>query len=108
MRRGFSPGRARSAAVLSFNHDGLEIARVKTTRRRWLPLWHIVVVVYLVLLVRMVAVADIGPAGYANRIEEMRNGNALERISARIMALDPVSRKFAGHLRSGIDAITPK
>ena len=88
----------RSSAVLSFNHDGVEIARVRT-KRRWLPVWHLMVFVYLILLIRLIALADIGPTGYASRMNEMRQGNFLERNAARVMAMDPLSRRLASELR---------
>jgi len=92
---------ARSASVVSFNHDGLEIARVRN-ERRWLPLWHIAVFIYLALLIRLVTIAEIGPAAYANRMENMNNGSMLERAAASIMYMDPVSRNIAVGLRNGM------
>ncbi|MDJ0824808.1 MAG: hypothetical protein QNJ16_04830 [Rhodobacter sp.] len=94
----------RSASVVSFNHDGLEIARIKT-ERRWLPVWHILVFAYLVLLIRLIAVVDIGPAGYAVRMEAMQNGSVLERAAAKVMTMDPMSRQIAIKIRGGLDAI---
>ena len=90
-----------SAAVLSFNHDGLEIARVKN-EKRWLPIWHIIFFVYLALLVRLVAMADIGPGSYAARIDAMEDGNLIERAAAYVMHMDPVSRQIAISLRRGM------
>jgi hypothetical protein len=90
-----------SAAVSSFKHDGLEIARVKN-ERRWLPVWHIIFFVYLALLVRLVAMADIGPGAYAGRIDDMRNGNLFERAAAYVMHMDPVSQQIAISLRRGM------
>lgn len=98
----------RSASVLSFNHDGLEIARVRYRRRRWLPIWHIMVFTYLVLLIRLIAVADIGPAGYGVRMSEMHNGNQLERLAASIMDLDPVSRQMAMKLRQVLSLVSTR
>ena len=97
-RRRVSDGYQHSSVVLSFNHDGLEIARAKKTRR-WLPLWHIMVFNYLILLVRLIAVADIGPVGYQARMTEMENGNFLERTAAMIMQLDPISQEMAATIR---------
>jgi len=90
-----------SATVLSFNHDGLEIARVKN-EKRWLPVWHIIFFIYLALLVRLVAMADIGPGGYAARIGDMQEGNVFERASAYVMHMDPVSQQIAISLRRGM------
>ncbi len=98
---------SRTAAVISFNHDGLEICRVKrSSRSRWLPVWHFVFFVYLILLIRTVAVADIGAAGYANRMEQMRNGNLLERAAAGIMDIDPITRIAAAEFRGFVSFIS--
>ncbi len=91
----------RSASVLSFNHDGLEIARVRH-ERRWLPLWHVAVFLYLALLIRLVAMADIGPAAYASRIDQMNDGSFVERAAARVMQMDPWSQKIAVEIRHSL------
>lgn len=91
-------GYRHTSAVLSFNHDGIEIARVRN-ERRWLPLWHISVFLYLAMLIRLVTIADIGPASYANRMDKMNNGNLIERATATVMYMDPISRSIAVKLR---------
>jgi len=101
IRRRFGSEYRRSSAVLSFNHDGLEIARVRN-ERRWLPLWHIAVFLYLALLIRLISIADAGPTAYANRMENLRNGNVLERFVARVMYMDPVSRSIATKVRGTV------
>ena len=58
-------------AVASFSHDGVTLARVKR-KSRWLPIWHIVFVVYLAFVIRLVSMAEIGPAAYANLITNAR------------------------------------
>lgn len=99
----------RTASVLSFNHDGLEIARVKAEPgHRWLPLWHIMVFIYLILLIRLVAFADIGPGGYNNRMEQMRNGTLLEQGAAKVMAMDPISQRLARELRGVFGVVSEK
>ncbi len=98
---------ARTASVFSFNHDGLEIARVKRRNRpRWMPVWHIVFFIYLIMLIRLVALADVGPAGYALRMDEMRHGNVLEQAAAGIMDMDPLSRRLAANLRGLVNFIS--
>lgn len=104
-RQGVANHYRRSASVLSFNHDGLEIARVKTHRRRWLPFWHLLVFIYLVLLIRLVVLADLGPVGYAARMNEMNNGTLLERGAAKIMQMDPYSQQLAVRLRKAMNFI---
>lgn len=96
---------ARSASVVSFNHDGMRIARVTTRKRRFLPVWHLLVFVYLFLLIRLIAVADAGAYGYDVRLEEMRQGTLLERAAAQIMGLDPLSRKLAVELRHALAVV---
>ena len=91
----------RSAAVVSFNHDGMEIARVRQNRR-WLPLWHIAVFLYLALLIRLITMTDIGPVAYQERMEEMKNGTLMERAAARVMYMDPWSRSLAIGVRRGL------
>jgi hypothetical protein len=103
-RRVKSPYQSTSA-VLSFNHDGVEIARVRT-KRRWLPVWHLMVFLYLILLIRLIALADIGPTGYASRMDEMRQGNFLERSAVWVMAMDPLSRRLAAELRGVLSVIS--
>jgi len=94
----------RSASVLSFNHDGLEVARARKSGK-WLPVWHIIFFVYIGLLIRLVSMAEVGPAAYANRMAELENGNFIERITARVMHMDPVSRSIASNIRSGLKTI---
>ena len=102
--RRLSGGYRRSSSVLSFNHDGLEIARTRT-EKRWLPIWHVVFLVYLILLIRLVAMAQIGPGGYAMRMDEMQNGNPAEKVAAQIMAMDPISQRLALQIRGGLKYI---
>ena len=90
-----------SSSVLSFNHDGLEIARTRNNRR-WLPIWHIAVFVYLALLIRLVAIADVGPAAYANRLDQMSNGTLVEKSVAMVMQMDPISQKLALKIRRSL------
>jgi len=91
----------RSATVMSFNHDGLELARVKN-ERRWLPIWHIAVFIYLAMLIRLIAMADVGPAAYGSRLDKMSEGTMIERVAARVMAMDPVSQSIANSVRSAM------
>lgn len=100
-RRRVANGYGRTSSHLSFNHDGFEVARVKT-RTKYLPLWHVVFFVYLALLIRLVVAADIGTSGYEARMTEMRNGTTLERIVARVMQMDPVSQEIATRVRAGL------
>lgn len=100
------PGRLRkayrqSSSMLSFNHDGLEIARTRN-ERRWLPVWHIAVFIYLALLIRIIAIAETGPAAYANRMEQMSEGTVIERSIAVVMQMDPISQQIAMKVRRSL------
>ncbi len=97
----FARGRPQFVTVASFNHDGLEIARVRS-HRRWMPVWHFIFVVYMVLLIRLVVMIDIGPAAYANRIDQLESGTQIERLAARVMYLDPVSVEIANQARRSL------
>jgi len=104
--RKFSDRYHQSASVLSFNQDGLEIARVKKRRKvPWLPVWHLVFIVYLGLLIRLIAMADLGPAAYGNRMAELESGTWIERMTAKIMFMDPVSRSIAVEVRAGLNRL---
>lgn len=106
-RRKVARGYQRSQAVVSFNHDGLEVARVKSTKR-WLPVWHIIFFVYLALLIRLVVMADMGPSGYAQRINQLKEGNVLERMAATVMEMDPVSQALAGKIRNALGVVNER
>ena len=100
-------GYRRSSAVFSFNHDGLEVARVRN-RSRYLPLWHVIFFIYFAMIIRLVVAADIGTAGYEARMQEMREGHTLERLAARVMHMDPVSRQLAVQIRTGLTFINQR
>lgn len=104
VRSKVASGMPSSSVVLSFNHDGLEIARVRSNRR-WLPVWHIVFFVYVALLIRLITIAQIGPAAYTARMDELRSGNALERAAAVVMQMDPVSQALAYKIRGGLSFV---
>lgn len=86
---------------LSFNHDGLEVARVRR-QRRYMPVWHVIFFIYLGLLIRLISMADLGPGAYENRMAELRDGSVIERVTASVMYMDPVSRSIALNLRRAL------
>lgn len=99
--RRVATGYSRTSAVLSFNHDGLEVARVRN-QGRYLPIWHLIFFIYLAMVIRLVVAADIGTAGYEARMHQMKNGSSLERMAAVVMEMDPVSRELAMKVRAGL------
>lgn len=88
-------------SVLSFNQDGLELARVKPKRRE-IAVWHMIALLYIFLFFRLVVAADVGSAGYGARMQALSAGSLPERIAAQIMSLDPISRRAAINLRKFI------
>lgn len=94
--------RFQTASVLSFNHDGLEIAKVKARPTRYLPVWHVLFFIYFILLVRLVVMADMGPGAYQNRMNALAEGVWYERAAAKVMQMDPVSREIAMNLRGAM------
>ncbi|WP_172298393.1 hypothetical protein [Pseudoruegeria sp. HB172150] len=91
-----------STVVVSFNHDGMEVARVRSNRR-WMPTWHLIFFVYLAVIIRIAVVAQIGPGGYNARLSQMQEGNILEQATAFVMQLDPVTKAIAGEVRDGMN-----
>lgn len=98
-------GLGRTNVVLRFNPDGVELTRVRSNRR-WMPVWHIIFFIYMGLLIRLVVMADLGPAGYDQRMSALKNGNFIERAAAKVMDMDPVSRALAIKLRKGMAKVT--
>lgn len=98
-------GLGRTNVVLRFNPDGVELTRVRSNRR-WMPVWHIIFFIYMGLLIRLVVMADLGPAGYDQRMAALKNGNFIERAAAKVMDMDPVSRALAIKLRKGMAKVT--
>lgn len=105
LRRSFGFRRRYSNnVVLRFGGDGVELVR-KRTNRRWLPLWHVIFFVYMALLIRLVIMADMGPGSYTARMAELENGTMIDKVAARVMAMDPVSEALARRLRASLISI---
>lgn len=96
---------AGASRVTSFNHDGVELAKVRKRRGNWyMPAWHVIFFIYVILIVRLIAMADMGPGAYQNRIDRLSEGSFIERAAARVMYMDPVSRDIATDLRQSLKA----
>jgi len=91
-----------TVSIESFNHDNLELARARR-RRRGLPLLHFAAFCYLVLVLRIVTIAGVGPGMYNARMAEMQRGNVVERAAAFLMQPDAVSRDLARNMRWGLE-----
>lgn len=84
----------------SFNHDGVEIAR-RRTQRRQLPLRQIALFLVAVLSFKIFLFLDMGGSAYGAKIEDLSQGAAWERLAARAMVLDPVSKWLIDGMRFG-------
>lgn len=94
-----------SRGIESFNHDNTILARRRRSRRG-VPLVHFTAFVYLVLVLRIFAMAEMGPGNYSARMIQMQDGPLIDRIAAFVMAPDPISRDVALNLRRGFQFIS--
>lgn len=95
-------GRFRTPALLKFDPSRTPRPKRKRMKMRHLPLWHVIFFIYFLLIVRLMAMADMGVGAYAHRIDELAEGNLLERSAAKVMWMDPISRALATDLRAAI------
>ncbi|KMW59305.1 hypothetical protein AIOL_004287 [Candidatus Rhodobacter oscarellae] len=65
-------------------------------------MWHIVFFIYVVLLIRLISMVEIGPASYGHRMAQLQNGTFIERTTARVMQMDPLSQSIALRIRVGM------
>jgi len=101
-QRAYSTAKGGSACVMRYTAQGVEFHRARKSRP-WLPVRQILVFIYLVFLIRVVVVAEIGPTTYDARVADMSERTFLERAAARVMFLDPVSRSMAARVRGIMD-----
>ena len=99
LRRSRAPEKAYVGAVSSFRHDGIDLARRRKVRRG-LPVREIALFTIVVMCIKLVTFAEIGPAGYAQRTQQLFEGNFMEKVTAQAMKLDPATRALGGKLRS--------
>lgn len=95
---------SRRVGVESFQHDSVFLARRRRVRRGF-PVIHFAAFIYLASVLRVFAIAEVGPGSYAGRMETMQNGNFVERAAAFVMAPDDVSRRLARNLQKGFALI---
>ncbi|QYX57434.1 hypothetical protein K1T73_03260 [Roseovarius sp. SCSIO 43702] len=81
--------------------DGLIVFRPKR-RRPGVPWRGIALLVLGFLCFKGLVLAHMGPEGYAERVNEMRRGGAVEQAGAIVMQVDPVAdfvaRQLAPHI----------
>ncbi|MFY0690622.1 MAG: hypothetical protein JXR14_01715 [Paracoccaceae bacterium] len=77
------------------NEDGLVVDVVKTDRRGLIPYKSIILLVILAILTKGVLFARLGEAEYLNRIEALKQGEALEVSAAFLLDADPATRGVA-------------
>ncbi len=76
--------------VEGFNLDGMEIARIRR-KRRWVPWRQVYLFVLAVLAFKIALYFNIGAGAYGGMIDEMLQGNTLERVGGILLTLDPIS-----------------
>ncbi len=76
--------------VEGFNLDGVEIARIRR-KRRWVPWRQVYLFVLAVLAFKIALYFNLGPGAYGGMIDEMLQGNTLERMGGILLTLDPIS-----------------
>lgn len=89
-----------SGALNSFNHDGVQIARVRRKSRE-LPLRHLLLFVVAVMSFKIFLYLDMGAAAYGQKITDLAGGTMIERLASRAMVMDPVSDWVLQGLRFG-------
>ena len=100
-RRGSPSTNGQAGGVIrSFNHDGVEIARVRRKKRE-LPLRHLLQFALAVFSFKIFLFLDMGPAAYGQKVADLSNGTLIERVASRAMILDPVSQWLVDGLRYG-------
>ena len=87
--------------VASFNHDGVELARVRKQRSSRLPIRHIVLFLLAIVSFKLFLNFDMGAAAYGAKIEEFSAGTVIEQAAAWAMTLDPVSQWILDGVRFG-------
>lgn len=97
--RNYEPVGARRS-VESFNHDGVELARLRRHRRQlpWRQIWQFALAV---LSFKIFLFFQMGAAAYGAKIAHLSEGGLIERIAAKAMILDPASMWLIDLIRFG-------
>lgn len=85
----------------SFNQDGLIIARFKGRRVWQLPLRQLLYFMIAVFSFKIFLFFEMGAVAYAQKIEDLSKGIIVERIAAKAMVLDPMSKWVIDGIRFG-------
>ena len=89
------------ASMSSFNHDGLELARVKREKRREFPFRHVFLFLLAVASFKVFLFLDMGAGAYGAKAEALAEGTRLEQIAGWAMKMDPLSLYIVDGLRFG-------
>ena len=81
--------------VMSMNHDGLMIAQPRK-KASSMPLRALFLCLLTLLVFKGFLYAELGAAGYADRVALLEGGNAVEKIGSYAMKADPVTLWIAG------------
>lgn len=89
-----------SVSLESFNHDGMQIARRRRSRRE-LPLRQVAYFLIAVVSFKIFLFFDMGAGAYGAKVDELMRGSTWERAAGYAMRLDPVSEWVVDGIRFG-------
>ncbi len=85
--------------VTSINDDGLVVAKPRR-RANGATLRGVALMIAVILVFKGFLHAQLGPEGYADRVDRLASGNFVEQAGAWVMTADPVTLWLSGNLVS--------
>lgn len=85
----------------TFNHDGIELARVSKRKRRQIPIRHFLFFVLAVMSFKVFLYFEIGQVAYTQKMESLAAGTQIEQAASWAMQMDPVSTWIINGIRFG-------
>ena len=96
----FGTQKRQSVSLESFNHDGLQIARRRRSRRV-LPIRQVLYFLLAVMSFKIFLFFDMGAGAYGAKVDELMQGGTWERVAGFAMQLDPASLWVVDGIRFG-------
>lgn len=85
--------------VTTVNSDGMVIAKPRRRSPRG-TLRGIAIVVLVLMIFKGFLHAQLGAAAYETRVAQLSSGSGFEKAGAVMMAADPITQWFSGHISS--------
>ncbi|MEM7471961.1 MAG: hypothetical protein AAF340_11480 [Pseudomonadota bacterium] len=84
--------------------DGLvvDVARTKTTSRSLLPIKGFIIAIAIFMGFKSFLLAEIGEMEYLQRVDDMKQGSAIEVSAAFLLDVDPVTQAIASVLTKAL------